>query len=456
MKEILLKGGLVSLAEGLQTRDIRIVGESIAQTGDSLTPLSSSCEEVDCQGLFVLPGFIDMHIHVDDNIGPFSLADSWQTASAAAIGTGITTLVSFATERPGHTITASVDEMVGKASGQSHCDFQLHLTPIQWKEQTWRELSHLSARGFSTIKLYTTYRQSGLYSTYRDIHDIMQRAKCHGYTVLLHCEDEEVLNETKRGSPFTAQGAILHSLERTAESELRAIEQAISLCRETSCPLHIVHVSTAEGARIIGENSDRMPITYETCLQYLLLDSGKLEIEGGHRYLCTPPLRDETERRSLLQIARSGKTDVLATDHCAFAKDVKDSALENIVQNTPKGLPGVGSLVPLARESFIQNPARDLHLLTAMLSTHPAQICGLYPQKGSLQVGADADIAVVDLFATPTLVRSSLANVHEPYPNTFSRYRAKRVYLRGTLVARDGTVLQENQPRGTLAWQKEV
>ena len=448
MSQVLLKGGVAFINTELRAADVLIDGQRIAQIGTSLRRTGNSCAVVDCQGLFVLPGLIDMHIHVDDMIGQTPLADTWQTASLAAIQTGITTLVSFATQSDSRTISYVAKEMITKAEGKSCCDFNLHLTPTVWDNHTWQELENLKQRGFSTLKLYTTYRNNGLYLSYQDIRSVMEQAKSYGYTVLLHCEDEQILNQAHLAYKGDMSQPLSHALRRPPLAEIRAIEKCLAICKETGTPLHIVHVSTSEGAELIRRAAAECPVTFETCPQYLVLTEEQLKGQLGKQYLCSPPLRSNMEREQLIQKVREGEVDVLATDHCAIEKSDKESNAKTSIDSVPKGLPGVGSLVPLLREVLVHEPASDLPAVIEMLSTNPAKICGIYPRKGTLAVGSDADIAVVDLFAEPSTLRSSLADVYDPYNKMQSRYRAKRVYLRGTLLVEDGVVVQAQQPKG--------
>lgn len=454
LSELLLKGGIAALENGLEFADIRVKDGVIQEIGSNLEPKDPPVREVDCKDLYVLPGLIDMHVHVDDVIGPFALADTWKTASAAAIATGITTLIGFSTQAPNQTVIQSVEKTLQKAMGASYCDYHLHITPTRWDNATWAELDLLKQKGLKTIKLYTTYREQGLLSTYSQIRNIMNVSGNNGYTILLHCEDDEILAKAKHDNRARGADPATHAKNRPGEAEICAIEKALSICQETMAPLHIVHVSTSKGALLIRAAASRYPVTSETCIQYIALTEKKLAEQNGHRFLCSPPLRREKNRAELLQHVKNGNIDVLATDHCAFLKADKDRGASESIDKVPNGLSGVGSLSPLARELLIDNPADTLSLFVNMLATNPAKICGLFPKKGVLRVGSDADIVVADMFARPKNVHSSLCDAYEPYAHGLSRFAAQKVYLRGVLVAESSSLTDADHPKGRLSCQK--
>ena len=406
---------------------------------------NGAAEIVDCRGAYIFPGLIDFHVHIDDRIGPFALADTWATGSSAALPSGVTSLVAFATQRHdgSESVVEAVDAALARARGLSRCDYALHYTPTRWDGAAWRFLELLAARGHKTVKLYTTYAEAGLLAEAAIVERVLRRAAELDLVVLLHCEDDAALRRAAADPALDWSDARAHAEARPPEAELRAVENAIALCRKTGGRLHVVHVSTPEAARLIREAAAALPLSCETCPQYLALDESKLAGPDGFSFLCSPPLRSPGMRAEMLELARSGAFDLIATDHCAFSRADKAVGAGRDVRETPNGLAGLGALAPLCRELLIDDPADERALcgFARMLSTAPAKLAGLFPKKGSLRVGADADIVVARLDAAPEPIRSTAADAHEPYVGWRSRWRAERVYLRGALAARDGVVV---------------
>jgi len=443
--------GLLRSAEGGRVRSERGVSNLVLSS-----PKGGTATVVDCTGMYVFPGLIDFHVHIDDRIGAFALADTWETASMAALPTGVTTLAAFATQPPRGegSVVDAVDAALARARSGSRCDYAFHYTPTRWDDGAWRALEELAARGLKTVKLYTTYAAAGLYADDDLVERVLARAAALDLTVLLHCEDDRVLRRAASSPALDWSDALTHAVARPPEAEIEAVERAIASCRKTGGRLHVVHVSTPAAARLIREAAADLPLTCETCPQYLALDETRLSGPEGYRYLCSPPLRSPEMKAELLGLARRGFFDVLATDHCAFARADKETGAGRDVRETPSGIAGLGALAPLGRELLFEDPADERALLgfARMLSANPARLAGLFPKKGTLRVGADADIVVARLDAEPAPIRSTLADAHETYEGWTSRWSADRVYLRGALAARGGRVVDGGGAKGEPAW----
>ena len=389
---------------------------------------------IDAGGLPVVPGFIDFHVHADDEIGRFTLADDFASASQVAIANGITTIVSFATQRAGEALADTASRYLAKV-GRSRCDVAFHLTPTG-DDWDWAALARLTGRGFRTIKLYTTYRQAGLYTSWERLAGLMPRLGELGLRLLLHCEDDAVMAAVDLGrvdlcDPFS------HTLLRPPGAEIAAIERALALARETGCPLHIVHVSTPSGASAIAAARHHHEVSGETGPQYLLLSDQSLRQPGGHRLLCSPPLRPEADRARLEALTAAGALDLLATDHCPFNRADKDR-FNGDYRAVPNGIPGLGALVPLMHELLVGRHGWPLGELVRRLSTNPARLAGLGPRKGVIHEGADADLVVLDPSGPERSVRSTLADAHDPWSDRTTRLICRHVFLRGVEVVRDG------------------
>jgi len=436
----LIKNGAVYLEDGSQITDVLVVGGQIAEVG-KMDYAIDDCEVLDVSGLHVLPGLIDIHTHLDDTIGGCQLADTWASGSEIAAINGITTLCTFITQQQGRSLQESVEKGLEKAAGKAYCDHAFHLTPVSFGKSDWAYIEKLLADGFRTFKFYTTYREAGLFLEYAELKKAMSRIREMGAKVLIHCEDDAILTGAKLKVTDSAK-PFSHALSRPPEAEIEGIKRILEIAEKTKCPCHIVHVSTAEGARLIAQYRQDLPVTCETGPQYLFLNDDKLKEPEGHRYICSPPLRAESNRMEMQALALKGAFDLYATDHCAFSKADKDRNRSDFTK-VPNGLAGIGVLVPLVHELH-----RDLRALSRHLALNPAKAVGLYPQKGVIRKGADADLAILHLQGDERPVRSSLSDVYESYPGKTTGLSVKRVWLRGETVAENGRLKDPAKPMG--------
>ena len=307
-------------------------------------------------------------------------------------------------------------------------------------EWDWDSLTELVERGWNTFKLYTTYRQAGLFTSWPRLEEVMARLASLGVTVLLHCEDDAVLNgqdpvSVDLGNPWS------HSVLRPESAETIAIGRAVALAEKTGCRLHVVHVSTVAGAETIARARARgVPVTGETGPQYLLLDRGRLAGINGHRFLCSPPLRASETREALERAVLAGALDVLATDHCPFYKVDKDTWSGDF-RAVPTGVAGLGALPGLTHELLCRAHGRPLGELVERLAAAPARVAGLWPRKGVIRAGADADLVVASQDGPPVAVRSTSADVWETYAGFTSSLEIRHVFLRGTEVVANGALV---------------
>lgn len=436
----LVRNGMVYLEDTAVITDVLVENGLIAGIGKVDYAIDDS-NVIDATGRYVLPGMIDIHVHIDDTIGKCQLADTWASGSEIAVTNGITALCTFITQQPGRPFKEAVDRALAKAENRSYCDHAFHLSPVSFEKGDWKYLESLLADGFRTFKFYTTYRDAGLYLDYEQLKDAMTRIKDMGAKVLIHCEDDQILSEASvrfsdLANPYN------HAMARPVKAEVEAIKRVLGIVEKTKCPSHIVHVSTAEGAKLIGQARQYLPVTCETCPQYLFLNDETLQSENGHRFICSPPLRPEAECADMRQRALKGSFEAYATDHCAFLKTDKDAEKTDYTK-VPNGLPGIGALVPLAYELH-----RDLSALTHHLALNPAKIAGLYPLKGTIRKGADADLVVLELNGKERPVRSSLSDVYETYEGKTTRLMVKQMLLRGETIVKDGVLTNRQRFTG--------
>jgi len=444
-QRVLIAGGTVWLEDGPRRLDVLVEGGRVAAL-DALSGRSHGAEVIEATGLQVLPGFIDVHVHLADRIGHFEIADDFRSGSAVALCNGITTIASFATQRPGETLGEAVARMVAAASGKSYCDTTFHLTPTRFGEDEWRDLRTLALRGYSTVKLYTTYREAGLFTDDAELEAIVGRLPSLGMRLLLHCEDDAALAAVDP-STFDLGDPVSHAMLRPPRAEALAVHRAVGLSERTGCPLHVVHVSTAEAAVVIDGARGHAPVSCETAPQYLLLSDEALRGTDGHRFLCTPPLRREGNRAELERWAAASGFDLFATDHCPFAASDKDS-FDGDIRDVPNGLPGLGALVPLLFELLVGGHGMPLGELALRLAANPAKLLGVYPRKGAIRVGADADLVVIDPHGLARPIVSTLRDCPDPWAGRTTTLGVRHVLLRGQTVVRAGSLLAAGHPSG--------
>jgi dihydropyrimidinase len=444
-RRLLVAGGNVWDERGGRSADVLIEGETIAAVGN-LVGQAGEAEVIDARGLHVLPGLIDLHVHLDDRIGGVAIADDFDSGSEIAIRNGITTLVSFATQGAGETLGAAARRWLGKADGHSHCNVAFHLTPTAWPWD-WREVERLIGCGFRTFKLYTTYRPAGLYTDYGRLEEIMRRLAALGVGLLVHCEDDEILSRVDPAldlrDPFT------HTRLRPEQAEVAAIGRVLEIAGRTGCRLHVVHVSTADGLALIDAARQRQKVTCETGPHYLLLDESRLAGADGCGSLCTPPLRSEATRARLEAAAVAGSFELFATDHCPFTRADKLAPRPDI-RAVPNGLPGLGALVPLIFELLVATHHRPLSELVTRLAANPARVAGLYPRKGVIRDGGDADVVVLDPRGPQRPVISTLSDCVDPWSGRTTTLTVRRVVRGGEVAVVDGRLVAPARPGGRV------
>ncbi len=444
----LLKNGRVVLEDRTVKTDIRIEGGRITGLGDMFA--GAGDRVVDAGGRWVLPGFIDVHTHLDDRIGEYALADDYVSGTRCAIINGITTLAAFVTETADVPLEAAVHRATQRASGRCYCDYWWHLTPIRFDTSGWKAIRALVKGGFRSWKLYTTYRDAGLYLDYDRMGGVFEELADEDVQFLVHCEDETILAGIHLTDDEWGR-ATAHARSRPVSAELTAVREVLNHAEAAQVRVHIVHVSTAEAAGLIEAARGRVKVTCETAPHYLLLDESQLDRIDGHRWICSPPLRPIPVREALVKKALGGSIDLFATDHCAFLRGDKDTQ-DNGVRSVPKGLAGIGALPHMIRALYADQLPERFVDFAQKLSTHPARLLGVYPRKGVIAVGADADLAVVSLDGPPRPVRSSLAEVHETYPGASSDFSVDHVLLRGEHVVREGCLVDADHPKGMSLW----
>ncbi len=353
-------------------------------------------EVVDASEKLILPGVIDVHVHVGLELRGHRSSDFLTTSREAAFG-GVTTFLTYATPEKGQDLEDTVSERRSQAEGRCHVDYGLHAALVHWADRTDDEIVALIDAGIPSFKMYTAYADAGLQSDDEELYHAFLLAAQHGALVEVHCENEWMINQKIRR--FVGEKKLTpadHAASRPSYVEGEAVATVLRAAYAAGAPVYIVHVSTGEALEAISEAADLGVEVYcETCPQFLLLDESKLAGDDGQRYATCPPLRSEAHRASLWEELEDGIIQVVATDHCEFTAADKDAGATDF-RKIPMGLPGIGTLLPLMWHHGVGGRRMTENELVDRLSTQPAEIFGLHPGKGTLAPGGDADLVVFD------------------------------------------------------------
>lgn len=440
----LVRNGRIASEGRVENADLLLADGVVVAVGHGFGPAEREIDASDC---YVLPGLVDLHVHVADRIGRFELADDYESGTRFAVRNGITTIAAFVTQGPEESLGDALRRARARAAGRCHADVAWHLTPTRFEPADWSEMETLARAGHRTFKLYTTYRGAGIFSDADRLDELFARLGPLGVRFLLHCEDDALLESVDTAS-LDLSKASSHARLRPEAAEVSAVAALLDLARRRNVPLHVVHVSTVEAAERIRDARARQDVTCETGPQYLWLDDTWLDRPDGHRWLCSPPLRGNRER--FRHLAREGAFDLFATDHCPFRKVDKDDWDGKDVRTVPNGLPGLGGLLPHAWRLWAEDPDRAAAEVSVRLSRNPALRLGLDTRKGALRPGLDADVVVLDPNAPARAVRATESDAYDPFPGFTSTLTLRHVLVHGEFVVRDGDLVDAAARRGQL------
>ncbi len=391
-----VKGGSVVTPGGVVSGDIGITGEKIAAVGPGLDVTGATV--IDAAGHLVIPGVLDVHVHLALPFMGAVSSDDYRTGTRAGARGGVTTLIDFAIPYKGDSLSAAADNWHKRAEGNALIDYTFHICVTRWDEHK-DQIKGMVDRGFSTFKEFMIYESEGWQSDDRAMFGTLEKMKEYGSMLLVHAESSRVLDElmARHHTPelMKRYGARLHRMTRPNFIEAEAIQRAVTWSEVTGGQLYIVHMSTGQGADIIRAAQGRgVPVIAETCVQYLVLDDSMFDRDDGHLFACCPQLKKPADVARLWQGLASGEVSVISTDTCTFTREQK-ALWQGDWTKIPMGMPGLETLLPLAYTKGVLGGRMSIEQMCRKLSTNPAGIMGLAPKKGAIQVGADADIAII-------------------------------------------------------------
>lgn len=441
MAELILEGGTVVTRRRVGPAAVRIRDGRIVRVGPRG---GRRARRENAKGLLILPGAVDAHVHFALPVAGTRSADDFLSGSRAALAGGVTTFVDFTVGRPDLALPEAVEARLKEAK-PSVADYALHVEMIGWTPERAREIRACAELGLRSFKFYLAYSDSGRRTDLRTLRAAMETIREIGGVAMVHAEADELVEPKKGPFPWA----------RPAASEETAILEVGVLARETGCSTYIAHISSALGLGALRwAQRQGAPIVGETCPHYLLLDQSVYERPDGHLFSVTPPLREPRDREALWEALRRGLLRAVATDHCPFSRAQKDP-YRGEPGRLPSGLPGVETLLVLLHSEGVAKGRLTLGQLVGYACEGPARAFGLWPRKGTLRPGADADLVLLDPKARWTL---RAQNLHmntdfSPYEGLEVQGRVVGVLSRGEWVYRDGEILAQPGRGQFIPWQ---
>lgn len=443
-----ISGATVVAGSDVVRCDIGIRGGRIAALGDEL---GNADEKIDARGLIALPGGIDSHVHISQPSGPgIVMADDFESGTRSAIFGGNTTVLPFCLQEKGQSLRAAVTAYHANAQGQCYADYGFHLiisdpTPTVLGQ----ELPALIGDGYSSFKVFMTYE--GLALTDEQILKVMTVARETGALVMVHAENYDIIrfmtDKLEREGHIAPQ---YHATSRPIVAEREATHRALALAELIDVPVVIVHVSNGEAITEIQRARQRgLKVTAETCPQYLVLTAKDLEglnMEGA-KYVCSPPPRDAASQKACWAGIEDGTFELFSSDHCPFRYDDEEGKLipkgRTSFRWVPNGIPGVETRLPILFSEGVMKKRIDLVRFAAITATNHAKTYGLYPKKGSIAIGSDADIVLWDPSVTRKIAHADLhdGSDYTPYEGIEVTGWPVTTLLRGRIAVDRGKLI---------------
>jgi len=396
--DTIIRNGTVVTATDTFVADVGISDGKISAIGSNL-PAENASQVIDAAGKLVMPGGIDVHTHLDMPFGGTTSADDFETGTRAAVFGGTTTLIDFAIQYKGQALRQAFDTWMKKASNKAVCDYAFHCIVTDITGGQLSEMNDLVREGVTSFKLFMAYPGVFMLDD-GSIFKALQTTSQNGGMVCMHAENgsaidvivQQALAEGKKSPKY-------HALTRPTTAEAEATARAIALAEMAGAPIYIVHLSCNDALEKVREARDRgLPVYAETCPQYLYLSIENFDVPGfeGAKYVFTPPLREKWHQEKLWNGLKRDHLQVVSTDHCPFCfKEQKELGKDDFTK-IPNGGPGIEHRMSLIFSGGVASGRFSANRFVELVSTTPAKLFGLYPRKGTIAVGSDADIVIFD------------------------------------------------------------
>jgi dihydropyrimidinase len=439
--DALIRNGNVVTATDTYAADVAIVDGKIHALGKNL-PVENATRVLDAAGKYVMPGGIDVHTHLDMPFGGTTSADDFETGTRAAAFGGTTTLIDFAIQYKGQTLRTAFDSWMQKAESKAVSDYAFHCIVTDLPDARIDEMSQLVREGVTSFKLFMAYPGVFMLDD-ASIFRAMRAASNNGSMICMHAENggaidvivKQALAEGKTAPKY-------HALTRPTTAEAEATARAIALAEMAGSPVYIVHLSCNDALEKVREARDRgLPVYAETCPQYLFLSLEDMDAPGfeGAKYVFTPPLREKWHQEKLWNGLKHDHLQVVSTDHCPFCfKEQKELGKDDFTK-IPNGGPGIEHRLSLVYSGGVGKGRFSVNRFVELVSTTPAKLFGLYPRKGTIAVGSDADLVIFD----PNREHTISAMTHHMRVD-YSMFEGIKVKGMPDVVMSHGKVLVEN------------
>jgi dihydropyrimidinase len=442
----LIRGGTVVTATDLYRGDVLIENEKIAAVmaaNVDLTPFGYQTHVIDASGKYVIPGGIDVHTHLDMPFGGTTSADDFESGTIAAAHGGTTSVVDFAIQYRGQTLRHALDAWMKKADGKAAIDYGFHMIVTDLNDSVESEMDELVREGVTSFKLFMAYPGVFMLDD-ASIFRALLRTRENGGTICMHAENGGVIDVlVKRALAEGKATPKYHALTRPARAEAEATHRAIALAEMAGVPIYIVHLSAAEALEMVTEARDRgLPAYAETCPQYLFLSYDNYEEPGfdGAKYVMSPPLRPRETQDRLWRGLAFNDLQAISTDHCPFCMKEQKELGRDDFSKIPNGAPGIETRMSLVHDGGVRSGKISWNRFVELTSTSPAKIFGLFPRKGTIAPGSDADLVVFDPNRTQTLSAKTLHMKvdYNPYEGREVTGVSETVLSRGKVIVENG------------------
>ena len=450
MSRTVIANGTVVTSTGTHPMTVVVDGERIAAllepgSSDDVAALASGARIIDATAKYVIPGGVDVHTHMEMPFGGTMSADTFETGSRAAAWGGTTTIIDFAIQKKGGTLATALDEWHAKADGNCAIDYGFHMIMADVNEQSLKEMDVMHGEGITSFKLFTAY-PGVLYSTDGEIFRAMQNAGRIGSMIMMHCENGIVIDEIIKDHLGRGETApYYHSISRPEEMEAEATYRCIQIAKVAGAPLYVVHLSAREALEEVLRARDKgQNVFAETCPQYLYRSIDDLARPGfdgfeGANFVCSTPLRHKEHQAELWRGLRMNDLSVVSTDHCPFCfKEQKELGIGDF-SKIPNGMAGVEHRMDLLFQGTVDKHI-SIERWVEVAATTPARLFGLYPRKGVIAPGSDADIVIYDPNTTQTL-----GVEYHHMAVDYSAYEGERIDGRCDMVMSRGQMVIENK-----------
>ncbi len=435
----LIKNGRIITADADYVADIFIEGERIVAIGEKLNVVADKI--IDATGKLVMPGGIDPHVHLDmPFMGTYS-SDSYETGTRAALYGGTTTVIDFILQQQGNSLQSALDEWRGRANGNAVGDYSFHMAVTDFNENTKKEIqSIIEKEGITSFKTFMAYKGALMIDDAQMV-GLMAEVKKHGGLINVHATNGDMIDSLVQKHREEGKLAPLyHYLSQPEITETEASERFVNMANETGCPGYIVHM-TCEGALNAVRNATKrnQKVFVETCIQYLILDASLYENDfEGAKWVMSPPLREKKDQATLWAGINQGLVQVVATDHCPFMWEQKLMG-KNDFSKIPNGHPAIENRMELLFSEGVMKNKISLNKYVEVSSTNAAKIFGMFPAKGTIAVGSDADIVIMDPNEKHTLsaLKHHMNVDYSGYEGWEITGKVKTVLLRGKLAIDD-------------------